>query len=162
VVAARATRRPSLTDVLWLRQGFISRILSPSGVCTQGGGEELLRFSVRIGLNETEGYQLRHRVILVLWWPRVAPLYYSPCAGLRIRLAKRRFNKLLKSSRTQLPVFYWAVGYIAISAILAPTILRPERGGAFLCFDWAAGQSSGQSENSPSEGGRGGVQTCCF
>jgi hypothetical protein len=34
-------------------------------------------------------------------------------------------------------------------------------GGAFSASDWAAGQSSGQSENSPSEGGRGGVQTCC-
>jgi hypothetical protein len=102
--------------------------LSPSGVCTQGGGEELLRFSVRIGLNETEGYQLRQRVILVLWWPRVAPLYYSPCAGLRIRLAKRRFNKFVKSARTQLPVLYWAVGYIAISAFWRRLFSAP-RGG---------------------------------
>jgi hypothetical protein len=64
----------------------------------------------------------------------VAPLYYSPCARLRVRLAKRRFNKLLKSPRTQLPVLCWAVGYIAISAFLAPTILRPERGELSLAL----------------------------
>jgi hypothetical protein len=131
VVAARATRRQSLTDVLWLRQRFISRILGPSGVCTQGGGEELLWFSVRIGLNETEGSQLRQRVILVLWMARVCSVYDSPRAMLRIRLAKRRFNKFVKSARTQLPVFYWAVGYIAISAFRRRQFSGP-RGGSSL------------------------------
>jgi hypothetical protein len=128
MVAARPTRRLSLTDGFCLRQRFISRILGPSGVCTQGGCRELLWFSVKISWKETEGSQLRQRVILVFWLCRVAPLYYSPCARLRIRLAKLRFNKLVKSAKRQLPVFYWAVGYIAYSAFLAPTLLRPERG----------------------------------
>jgi hypothetical protein len=64
--------------------------------------------------------------------PKLAPLYYSPCAELRFRLAKLRFNKLVKSVKTQLPFLYWVVGYIGISAFWRRQFSGP-RGGSLLC-----------------------------